>query len=107
MARLSLGLSKRRPQGPDIVDEVLHIAGALQISSFPRVVGTLWQAEDEDAADVVKELYTNQALTNTTKRGQPLHRDGAVVVLHEAVRETRDEDPELGLSWAQFVIFGA
>ncbi|KAK1815552.1 hypothetical protein LTR12_010017 [Friedmanniomyces endolithicus] len=41
----------------DLLDEGIHLAGAFQIAGFPRVVGTLWQVDDERAMQVAERVY--------------------------------------------------
>ena len=89
------------------LDEVIHIAGAFQIAGFPQVIGTLWQAEDDYALTVAKVFYNQPQLKSMFQRKQPIDRDISVMAFHEAVKAIREEDPELVLSWAQFIIFGA
>jgi CHAT domain-containing protein len=94
-------------QDLDFLDEVIHIAGAFQIAGFPQVIGTLWQAEDDYALSVAKAFYGHPQLKSMCQTEQPIDRDIAVFAFHEAVSAIRAEDPELVLSWAQFVVFGA
>ncbi|KAK3651103.1 hypothetical protein LTR56_005867 [Elasticomyces elasticus] len=69
----------------DLLDEGIHLAGAFQIAGFPRVIGTLWQVDDERAMQVAKHVY--QAITS----------DGGVdfeklpYAVHSAVRQLRSD----------------
>ncbi|KAG1869318.1 hypothetical protein C8R48DRAFT_792022 [Suillus tomentosus] len=38
-------------------DEVIHLAGGIQSSGFKNVVGTLWEADDAVAKDIVEVFY--------------------------------------------------
>jgi CHAT domain-containing protein len=91
----------------DFIDEVIHIAGAFQITGFPQAVGTLWQVEDNYASTIVKTFYENLSRHGVLYREKERDRDSVVMALHEATLKARDEDQECVLSWAPFVIFGA
>ncbi|KAK4890408.1 hypothetical protein LTR27_010936 [Elasticomyces elasticus] len=91
----------------DLMDEVIHIAAAFQIAGFPQVVGTLWQAEDEYAARAADLFYSNDELCAAFREPGRINSRTAIRALHAAVTALRAEEPELVLSWAQFVAFGA
>jgi len=91
----------------DLMDEVIHIAAAFQVAGFPQVIGTLWQAEDEYAARVADKFYRNEVLCAAFREPGRIVFETAIRALHDAVTALRAEDPELVLSWAQFVAFGA
>jgi len=94
-------------QNLNFLDEVIHVAGAFQIAGFPQVIGTLWQAEDDYALSVARAFYGHPQLRSMCQKQQPIDRNIPVFAFHEAVKAIRAEDPELVLSWAQFVVFGA
>ena len=40
-----------------LLDEILHLASAMQCSGFRSVVGTMWAMKDEDGPDVAARFY--------------------------------------------------
>ena len=94
-------------QNLDFLDEVIHVVGAFQIAGFPQVIGTLWQAEDDYALSVARVFYGHPQLKSMCQQQHPIDRNITVFAFHEAVKAIRADDPELVLSWAQFVMFGA
>ncbi|KAK0926942.1 hypothetical protein LTR48_001413 [Friedmanniomyces endolithicus] len=68
----------------DLLDEGIHLAGAFQIAGFPRVVGTLWQVDDERAMQVAGRVY--QSLVS--EAGQ-ISFDKLADALNAAVRKLR------------------
>ncbi|KAE8370628.1 CHAT domain-containing protein [Aspergillus caelatus] len=91
----------------ELLDEVIHIAGAFQLIGFPHVLGTLWEVSDRAAVEVSRLFY--EALSDQVSSGSPSHGNIAST-LHEALRtyrkskKARERDV---LSWAPFIYMGA
>ena len=86
----------------DTLDEVVHLAAALQFCGFRSVVGTLWEMENVDGCDVTKDFYQHMF---RIPGAVPDFRDSAEA-LHMATREMRKRG--LGLErWVKFVHVGA
>ena len=84
------------------LDEVVHLAAAMQFCGFRSVVGTLWAMEDDVGCDVMKDFY--QYMFHVPG-AVPNFRDSAEA-LHLATREMRKRG--LGLDrWVKFVHVGA
>jgi CHAT domain-containing protein len=65
------------------------------------VIGTLWSVYDRTAADVAEAVYRELVVD-----GVPRPQRSAAA-LHHAVRQLRDDDPELGPSaWTPFIHIG-
>ncbi|KAH8995806.1 CHAT domain-containing protein [Lactarius hatsudake] len=90
-----------------IVDEVLHLAAAVQYCGFKSVVGTMWAMVDEDGRDLAEHFY--KALFSTTSRrdqGVPYHERSAKA-LRFAVKKLRKKKPITLERWVNFVHYGA
>ncbi|KAE8168526.1 CHAT domain-containing protein [Aspergillus tamarii] len=91
----------------ELLDEVIHIAGAFQLIGFPHVLGTLWEVSDRAAVEVSRLFY--EALGNRMSKDSPSHGNIAST-LHEALwtyrksKKAREKDV---LSWAPFIYMGA
>jgi hypothetical protein len=72
------------------------------LSGFPCVVGTLWEISDQHAVDVAGSFYA--ALRD---REGVLEVSQAARALHHAVRELRDQYPEVPSLWASYLHVGA
>lgn len=65
-----------------LVDEGIHLAGALQLAGFRHVVGTMWEVSDNHCVDVARSFYES-LLTNRMT-------DEAVAFgLHKSIRQLR------------------
>lgn len=42
---------------PELLDESVHLASAMQLAGFPHVVGTLWNIDDRRAMEVSKRFW--------------------------------------------------
>ncbi|KAH9020888.1 CHAT domain-containing protein [Lactarius hengduanensis] len=90
-----------------IVDEVLHLAAAVQYCGFKSVVGTMWAMVDEDGRDLAEHFY--KALFSTTSRrdqGVPYHERSAKA-LRFAVKKLRKKKRITLERWVNFVHYGA
>ncbi|KAF5718704.1 tetratricopeptide-like helical [Fusarium mundagurra] len=85
----------------DLVDEVVHIAGAFSLLGFRQVVGTFWQAKNTAARAVAKRFYEE------LMRGDCENEDCVARAYHTAVMELRASNAQDPLVWATFAHFGA
>jgi CHAT domain-containing protein len=88
-----------------LLDEAIHMAGTCLLAGIPTVIGTLWEIEDRQAAEVAKKVYNAM---KTAHSGLDVSR--VAECLHFALRKVRDEiSSPLGdqpFIWASFVHFG-
>ncbi|KAK0909037.1 hypothetical protein LTR91_016117 [Friedmanniomyces endolithicus] len=98
----------------DLLDEGIHLAGAFQIASFPRVVGTLWQVDDERAMQVAERVYQSlvsdkgslgfeklaDALNGAVKK---LRMDTRTIEVGGMTMEVDEDDPFV---WAPMIYMG-
>lgn len=93
-----------------LLDESIHLAAAIQLAGFASVIGTLWNIEDQSAANVSKNVYASMLTSgnlDAKQSAQGLHR--AIRALKESTRilpdfaRTAPDDP---LIWAPYVHFG-
>ncbi|KAI9458193.1 CHAT domain-containing protein [Lactarius psammicola] len=90
-----------------VVDEVLHLAAAVQYCGFRSVVGTMWAMVDEDGRDLAEHFY--KALFSTTsgrEQGTPYHERSAKA-LRFAVKKLRRKKRITLERWVNFVHYGA
>ena len=90
-----------------IVDEVLHLAAAVQYCGFRSVVGTMWAMVDQDGRDLAENFY--KALFSTTSRRDqemPYHERSAKA-LRFAVKRLRKKKRITLERWVNFVHYGA
>jgi len=80
---------------PGLVDEVTHIVSSFNIAGFVRVIGALWQSEDEACWKAV-DFYS--ALGKT---------EGVVVSYRTAIMGLMEQKPSQPMYWAPFIHFGA
>lgn len=97
------GCQTAKRQKLDHVDETICLAGAFQIAGVPQVVGSLWEAESDYASNLGVVFFMCFAKAGGYSAGI----DSAILAMHQALRQLRSEDPEAGLSWTLFVIYGA
>jgi CHAT domain-containing protein len=86
-----------------LLDEAMHLAGALQAAGFSQVVGTLWKLDDEVALEVTEDFY-HGLHTHGTDTIDPTR---AAHSLHHATRALRDEYLGTPSLWASHLHFGA
>ncbi|MFF3957117.1 CHAT domain-containing protein [Streptomyces sp. NPDC001890] len=84
---------------PELADEAIHLAAAMQLTGFRHIVATSWPVGDASAAVVSDHFY--KELTSTDSGTEP------AVALHRAVRALRDSDPTEPVSWASYAHFGS
>jgi CHAT domain-containing protein len=90
-----------------IVDEILHLAAAVQYCGFRSVVGTMWAMADQDGRDLAENFY--KALFSTASRrekGTPYHERSAKA-LRFAVKKLRRKKRITLERWVNFVHYGA
>ncbi|KAL7768474.1 hypothetical protein ACKLNR_002775 [Fusarium oxysporum f. sp. zingiberi] len=85
----------------DLVDEVVHIAGAFSLLGFRQVVGTFWQAKNTAARVVAKRFYEELML------GDGGNEDCVARAYYTAVMDLRGSNVQDPLVWATFAHFGA
>jgi hypothetical protein len=85
--------------GVDLLDEVIHLAAALQLAGYRHVIATQWSISDTHAPDVADDVYANLA---------PDYPDAtrAAVALHQAVSALRDRQPHRPDLWAVYLHVG-
>jgi CHAT domain-containing protein len=82
---------------PKLEDEVITLTSAFQVAGFARVVGTLWNADDETACQVAEEFYAK--LEGNIAR--------SVEALDQAVLLQRRKNPDEPSLWASYIYTGA
>lgn len=80
-----------------LADESIHLAAAMQLAGFRRVVATLWSIVDDFSPDVSDRFY--ERLTRSPGADSPQ-------ALHYAVLELRKENPDYPRVWAPYVHIG-
>ncbi|KAH9057542.1 CHAT domain-containing protein [Lactarius vividus] len=92
-----------------IIDEILHLAAAVQYCGFRSVVGTMWGMVDDDGQELTKYYY--KALFSNSKREQGVpYYERSAKALWVAVRKLRKKfrGKKLTLErWVNFVHYGA
>lgn len=86
-----------------LMDEVLHLSGAMQFSGFRSVVGTMWAMVDDDGPYVAKKFY-DDILRGNGDAG--VRHTGAAPALWKATRAMRKEGFPID-RWVNFVHIGA
>lgn len=85
-----------------LADEVLHLGSGFQLAGFPHVIGTLWEVNDKEAAEVARDFYMG-----IKKNGEVYLEKGVVAsALHHAVKKQRERLLDDPLAWAAQVHFG-
>ena len=84
------------------MDEVLHLAAAVQHCGFRSAVGTMWAMADVDGRDLAEDFY--KALFSNSRR-MPYHERSAKS-LRVAVKKLRKKRINLE-RWVNFVHYGA
>ncbi|MFE0821461.1 CHAT domain-containing protein [Streptomyces sp. NPDC058847] len=84
---------------PDLADEAIHLAAAVQLTGFRHIVATSWSVDDTSAAALSDHFYRELASSD----GGP----EPAMALHRAVRALRDSDPTAPVKWASYVHFGS
>ena len=76
--------------GPYVVemmlDESINLCSAIQLTGYPSVVGTLWQATDRHSAEVARDVYSWMS-----QGGDTLDSGRSAEGLHRAIGILRDK----------------
>ncbi|KAI9667904.1 MAG: hypothetical protein M1821_000724 [Bathelium mastoideum] len=100
----------------ELIDENIHLAASFQLSGFPAVIGTLWEADDVAAVVIAKAFYqTLFQLDQASCTSGDSHESGDRIAraLHVASAACRQRKIARGdasddvLAWAAFVHIGA
>jgi hypothetical protein len=86
-----------------LADEGLHTSGALQISGFAHVIGSLWPVDDEVCVDVARVFYEHLI----KPQGQPGQNRRVAMALRAAVLHIRQRDPSSWRKWGAYIHSGA
>ncbi|KAI9454283.1 CHAT domain-containing protein [Lactarius psammicola] len=89
-----------------IIDEVLHLAAAVQYCGFRSVVGTMWAMVDEDGLDLAEHFYKALFLNSRRVQGVPYYERSAKA-LRVAVKKLRRKKRITLERWVNFVHYGA
>jgi tetratricopeptide (TPR) repeat protein len=81
---------------PALADEGIHITGAFHLAGYPRVIGTLWPADDDTARDLAVDIYRELTDGGTT----PPDARAAAHALHRATCRLRGQRPDKPGLWA-------
>ena len=84
------------------MDEVLHLAAAVQHCGFRSAVGTMWAMADVDGRDLAEDFY--KAMFSNSRR-MPYHERSAKA-LRVAVKKLRKKRINLE-RWVNFIHYGA
>jgi hypothetical protein len=86
-----------------LLDEALHLAGALQLVGYRHVLATLWNISDDDAPAMAQITYAH--LLHPDPAGRPQAAQAAYA-LHHAVARLREAYPGEPLLWAPYIHLG-
>ena len=96
-----------------LLDEALHLAGALQLVGYCHVLATLWSISDDAASAMAEIVYAHLVHSGAPASGAPgPGRPGAPeaarapYALHHAVTWLRQARPDEPLLWAPYIHFG-
>ena len=100
----------------ELVDEMIHTASSFQLLGFPHVIGTMWEAGNNDAIKIAEEFYRN-LLEKSSRRVDGDFSLDVAFSLHKSVQMLRENgtlgvrkrsDPRRDVvSWAPFIHIGA
>lgn len=85
----------------DLMDEVIHIASAFQLSGFQHVIGTSWAVNDKQASEVAGMFY--EALMS---KDWGSNRSAVAEALHEALEKVKGSCYGNIIMWAPFIHLG-
>ena len=91
-----------------LLDEALHLAGALQLVGYRHVLATMWSISDA-AAPAMADITYAYLLHSAPDRSIPTDRpqaDRAPYALHHAVTRLRQARPDEPLLWAPYIHLG-
>jgi tetratricopeptide (TPR) repeat protein len=84
-----------------LLDEAVHLAGAMQLVGFRHVIATQWAVNDIAARRVMNDVYGT-----LTRSGAP-DATSAAIALHGATSGLRARYPGQPLVWAPYIHLGA
>jgi len=84
---------------PQVVDEAIHLAAAMQLLGYRHVIATLWSIYDSPAPAIADTFYASLA-TGTPDANHAGH------ALHRAVAVLRAQHPTDPLIWAPYLHTG-
>jgi CHAT domain-containing protein len=88
------------------VDEVLHLAAAVQYCGFRSVVGTMWAMADTDGQDLAENFY--RSVFSGRREGVTYHERTAEALRDSVVRLRRKKGIGMSLErWVNYVHYGA
>ena len=90
-----------RPTNIRLLDEAMHLGSGFLLAGFTHVIGTLWEIDDQAAAEFTKEIYTN--LETSPSVADPSR---AASALHQATRTLRERLINAPVLWASHVYMG-
>lgn len=90
-----------RPTDIRLLDEAMHLGSGFLLAGFTHVIGTLWETDDQTAAEFTKEIYTN--LEKSPSVADPSR---AALALHEATRTLRERLINAPVLWASHIYMG-
>jgi CHAT domain-containing protein len=88
--------------GPDLPDETITMAAALQLAGFRHVIATMWAIADKLAPVIADEVYKAIASDHGSSAGRDLP---AAYALHAAVTKLRDKGSHPA-TWAAYIHTG-
>jgi CHAT domain-containing protein len=92
--------------GQRLPNEPIHLAGACQLAGFRHVVASLWEINDEYAADLGERFYTELEHIAATTGGRATA--AAARALHDATLAVREDGPRFRPEyWAAYIHIGA
>jgi hypothetical protein len=83
-----------------LLDEAIHLAGAMQLLGYRHVIATLWTIADKPAPGVAKAVYAQLTRTGHADTSQ------AAEAMHHAVEALRRAYPASPLLWAPYIHIG-
>ncbi|WP_161331723.1 CHAT domain-containing protein [Streptomyces sp. SID5789] len=89
----------------ELIDEAIHLASALQLCGFPRVIGTMWYVDDGMAVRIADAFYS-QLDTSGTDAGRCVDTSQSAYALHRVICSIRDEFPRTPSLWAGYLHAG-
>jgi CHAT domain-containing protein len=90
----------------NLVDEAIHLANSFQLIGFRNVIGTMWGADDDAAAEIAKRFYENlhKRLDIPGLQEEPQ----VAFALHQAVTafKSQGNNGQAILKWGPFIHLG-
>jgi tetratricopeptide (TPR) repeat protein len=81
-----------------LVDEAIHLASAFQLAGYSHVIGTLWEINDDIAAEVADDFYAS-----LIGDGARADIERSARALHQAVQRIRAACPGDPSLWAAYL----